>query len=413
MSSQWRSVIFWVSAIVLMVTATMLYEPAAARTGSLLVWTNNRLYVMDIDTLTLERVAPAEPGEPVSVSPGCNGVADAPCRVLVGQRLYHVDVGAGGSHATESALPVPDGLRWRGAATSWSPDGQHLAYGLYNESTDAFDLQVLDAASGKIVLRANDIDPDVAVAWAAGCADGFNLESCKIGYKKMPGQKGKGFLATLIGYTPATQAVEQWSISPEPIFELQWASDDVLLYSRPKRHFIRADDHEPAYVMPSGAQLANLSPNSEYTVYYQPFTLEGCPAEADTNNCLNLGVWLQNNADDNQSLIYNLAVNNQQGGLNFIPIWSPFGNQFVFFQDGQLINYDLTQEEATIWYKGLSGKLRSAPIFSPNEEAVAFVDSEGQGFSNYRLLVINPRLQPVEHIIQTETGFRVLAWLPN
>lgn len=412
MSSQWRSVIFWVSAVVLVIAATMLYQPAAARTGSLLVWTNSRVYVMDIDSLTLERVAPAEPGEPVSVSPGCTGVADAPCRVLVSQRLYQVAVGAGGSHAAESALPVPVGLRWRDTAVSWSPDGQHLAYSLYNEETDTFNLQVVDAASGQIVLQAEGIDPDVAVAWTAGCAEGLNVETCKLGYKKMPAQNGQGVLATLIGYTPATQAVEQWSISPEPIFELRWADDGVLLYSRPKRHFIRADDREPAYDMPASAQLANLSPNSQYTVYYQPFTLEGCQA-ADTNNCLNLGVWLQSNAAENRTLIYNLPVNDQIGGLNFIPVWSPFGNQFVFFQDGKLINYDLTKQEATIWYKGLTGKLRSVPVFSPNEEAVAFVDSQGQGFSNYRLLVVNPRLQPVEHIIDTNNGFTVLAWLPN
>ncbi len=413
MSAQWKSVVFWVSAVLLVVAATMLYQPAAARTGSLLVWTNNRVYVMDIDTLTLERVAPAEPGELIAVSPGCSGQSKSPCRVLVGQRLYRLDIGAGGSSVTELALPAPAGLRWRDTAASWSPDGQHLAYSLYNEQSDAFDLQLLDAAGGKIVLQAEGIDPDVGVAWSAGCAEGLYVESCKIGYKRMPNQQERGGLATLVGYTPATQAVEQWSVSPEPLYELQWNADGGLLYSRPKRHFFRADTHEPAYTMPESAQLANMSPDSQYTVYYQPFTLEGCPADAATNNCLNLGVWLQSNVAEERSLIYNLALNDQQGGMNFIPVWSPFGRQFVFFQDGRLINYDIAKAEATIWYRGLNGKLRSAPVFSPNEEAVAFVDSQGQGYSNYRLLVINPRLQPVEHIIETDNGFRVLAWLPN
>jgi Tol biopolymer transport system component len=114
-------------------------------------------------------------------------------------------------------------------------------------------------------------------------------------------------------------------------------------------------------------------------------------------------------------LIYSsdLAEPRQHGLLNFVPVWSPFGNAFVFIQDGQLIYYDLLQQEANIWYKPLRGKLRSLPVFSPNEEAVAFVDNQGQGYSEYRLLVINPRLQPIEHIIETKEGFRVLAWLPN
>jgi hypothetical protein len=58
--------------------------------------------------------------------------------------------------------------------------------------------------------------------------------------------------------------------------------------------------------------------------------------------------------------------------------------------------------------------LRSIPVFSPNEDAVAFVDNQGQGYSEYRLVIINPKLQPIEHVIDnTQEGLRVLAWLPN
>ena len=294
MQAQWRTILFWASAIGLVVAATMLYQPAAARTGSLLVWTNNRIYVMDIDTLTLERIAPADPGDLIAPSPGCKGMVDAPCRVLVNNRLYQVEVGGGGSDVTAAQLPLNEGFRWENSAVSWSPDGQHLAFTLRNEKTNEYQLQVVDVTSRQIVLQANDVDPDVAAAWSPGCAEGLNAEICKIGYKKMPAQKGQGgFLATLVGYTPVTQKVEQWSVSPEKLFALQWAGNDMLLYSRPKRHFIYADDHTPAYSMPQGGQLANVSPNGKYTVYYQPFTLEGCSGEADTNNCLHLGVWLE------------------------------------------------------------------------------------------------------------------------
>jgi hypothetical protein len=41
------------------------------------------------------------------------------------------------------------------------------------------------------------------------------------------------------------------------------------------------------------------------------------------------------------------------------------------------------------------------------------VDNQGQGYSEYRLVIVNPKLQPIEHVIETKEGFRVLAWLPN
>jgi len=132
-------------------------------------------------------------------------------------------------------------------------------------------------------------------------------------------------------------------------------------------------------------------------------------------DCLHLGVWLARNdeAGTQPDLIYNLDLNKARGGgLNFVPIWSTDEQAAVFFQDGQLIHYDVIAQEATIWYKPVRGKLRSEPVFSPNEEAVAFVDNQGQGYSEYRLVVVDPKLQPVEHIIETDTGFRLLAWLP-
>jgi hypothetical protein len=41
------------------------------------------------------------------------------------------------------------------------------------------------------------------------------------------------------------------------------------------------------------------------------------------------------------------------------------------------------------------------------------VDNQGHGFSEYRLVIVNPKLQPVEHIIDTQQSFLVLAWLPS
>jgi hypothetical protein len=220
----------------------------------------------------------------------------------------------------------------------------------------------------------------------------------------------------LVALNLATGAEQSWEIAAESIFEIRWTAADRLLYSRPKRHFRYAEDGTPAYVIPAASQLANISSEGRYSVYYQPFTLADCPAGSEAENCMHLGVWLSANNDDQNEpkLIYSTNLSEPQvQGLNFVPVWSPFGNGFVFFQDGKLIYYDLPRQEATIWHKSVGDKLRSLPVFSPNEEAVAFVDNAGQGFSEYRLVVVNPRLQPIEHIIDTKTSFQVLAWLPN
>lgn len=412
---KWTTFAFWVGAILVIVLVTVFYQPAAASTGSLLVWTRNRVYIMDIDNLTLERVGPAAPNELITPSPGCFAQLETPCWVVVEDRLYEIELTAGRNKVTQTRLPIEEGTRWAAAPVSWSPDGLHLAYSLIQEQTNQAQLRVYNAATGQIKIRAPNVDPSVSVAWTTGCAAGLQASDCELGYKKMPSLPE--VVPVLIGFTPATGEQRQWIISTEPIYELRWSPDGMLLYSRPKRHFVSAQDHTPAYHIPPGSSLANMSPHADYIVYYQPFTLEGCQSEDSEERCLHLGVWLApaNDAGDDRSLIYNVDVSaaTQERGLNFIPVWSPTGDVFVFFQEGRLIHYSLTRQEATIWYKAVAGKLRSVPVFSPNEEAVAFIDNQGQGRSEYRLVVVNPKLQPVEHIIDTEHGFRVLAWLPN
>jgi len=215
----------------------------------------------------------------------------------------------------------------------------------------------------------------------------------------------------VLALSPATGEQQSWEVEASAIFALRWDLENQLLYSQPPRHFQTVEDNRPIYRMPSGGQLANISPSGKYTIYYQPFTLAGC--QGGDENCLHLGVWLNENDNEEKeaSLIYNIKISAQTGGLTFIPTWSVREDSFIFFQDGNLVHYDLLEEEATIWYKSVHGKLRSAPILSPNEAAVAFVDNQGQGFSEYRLVVINPKLQPVEHILETQTGFQILAWL--
>jgi hypothetical protein len=260
------------------------------------------------------------------------------------------------------------------------------------------------------MLTRPDVDPNLAVSWSEACQAGLNATGCQVAYKTATGSP-----LQVVRLTPASGVESRHEIpNVERIFELRWTADNRLLYSEPPRHFNYIEDGRPAYHMPGSGQLANLSPDGRYAVYYQPFSTTDCQPQQQTD-CVYLGVWFsERHSQTTPRLIYNLnlAQSNAEG-INFIPSWSPTGDALVFFQNGRLIHYDLHQEETTVWYKTVRGKLRSAPIFSPNEAAVAFVDNQGQGYSEYRLVIVNPKLKPIEHIIETDFGFRLLAWLPQ
>lgn len=405
MKSQLQTLLFWVGAVLIVVLATIFYQPAAAKTGSLLVWTKGWIYVMDIDSLVLKRVGRAESGDSLAPSPGCSRQIETSCWVIAGQTLYEVRTDA---NALAPERQLPGGTtHWIDSEVSWSPDGIHLAYSIQTDNST--ELRLYNAASDTINMVVPDVDPTVAAAWSQACVNGLGDSACQIGFKAADDSSIR-----LVALTPATNNQTSWEISAEEIFDLRWTADNELLYSDPPRHFNSVVTQEPAYQIPVAGQLANMSPQGRYTIYYQPFSLKDCSTTEEAD-CLNLGVWIteRGNNDAGPDLIYNLSLTeSRSGGLNFIPIWSTDEQIAVFFQDGNLIHYDVVEREATIWYKAVNGKLRSVPIFSPNEEAVAFVDNQGQGYSEYRLVIVNPKLQPIEHIIETDSGFRLLAWLP-
>ena len=413
--SQWNSLLFWVAAILIIVLATVFYKPAAAKTGSLLIWLNNKIYVMDIDSLNLQRVGPALANEAMIPSPGCNGQGQGPCWVTAGQNLYPIDLPSQRVSQSALLLPLGDGYTWlEDMVPSWSPDGRWLAYAVFSQADNQAELRIYSAATGEGQTLATGVDPTIAPAWSPGCAGGVDQPNCELAYKTRPVNIGvKEVPTALVALNLATDQARTWPLTAESIFELRWTSAGRLLYSQPKRYFRHVEDGTPVSNTPLASQLANTSPDGKYTVYYQPFTLADCPETDEAESCMHLGVWLTDGTGDPRLIYSAKLADSRSGGLNFVPVWSPLGNGFVFFQDGQLIYYDLQQQEATIWYKSLHGKLRSLPVFSPNEEAVAFVDNQGQGYSEYRLLVINPRLQPIEHIIDTKTGIQILGWLPN
>jgi len=449
----YASPILGVVAIGLIIMASLIYQPAAAKTGFLLIWLNHKVYVMDIDSQEIYPVGPAPRVAAITPSPGCLGQVKAPCWVVIEDKIYQVN--APGEAATGHDL-LQDDETWLNSAMSWSPDGLHVAYTVAHSLTQRSELRLYEPPTQQAERLGFDSDPTIAVAWSHDCAAGLGA-TCEIGYKTVVTESydlqknltptlsylGEGVKSpplplnegdvggikggrvsinaspkteispTLVAYNPTTHSQHEWQISLEPVFELRWSPDNRLFYSRPSRHFYSAESHEAAYHVPKGATVANVSPDMAEMIYYQTFTLSDCQ---DANRkCVYLGLWLvkygQNGAAQRQ-LIYNADLVEPVKGLNYIPTWSRLTHDLVFFQEGNLVYYDQDKNEAAIWYKSLRGKLRSNPIFAPNKQAVAFVDNQGNGVSAYRLMIINPWLQPIEKFIVAENGFQILAWLP-
>jgi hypothetical protein len=426
--SQWNHLAFWAGAVLLVVLVTALYQPSTAKTGSLLVWQDGEIYVLDIDSLRWELVGPAATVSLALPSPGCLGQVKAPCWVAVGPKLYPV----GNSASPEITIPGEA----EDATLSWSPDGLHLAYVDLAENSRKFQLRIFNVATSEGKTLTIRVDPTLRAAWSSGCVAGLAAPTCQLAYKtsqvKTPGQSSShllvpawadelrpGYLSDpwneLVTFTPLTGARQTWPVPVGSIAELRWTTDNTLLYSQPRNYFHRARDYTPAYQMSPGSQLANMSPDGRYTVYYEPFTQKECQAERPNGGCWFLGIWLADNERPKErQLVFSRELSKAgEGKLNTDPFWSPAGDAFGLFREGNLVYYDLKQHKAAIWYESLAGQLTSTPVFSPNEEAVALVTQPAGSSARYHLLILNPRFKPLEHVIEAQEGFRVLAWLPH
>jgi hypothetical protein len=353
--------------------------------------------------------------------------------VVVGAKLFSVNSGDG----LEVPIPIETGVRWLDSAVSWSPDGLNLAYTVALGGSEQTELRVYNAATTETQTLAFGVDPALAVAWTIGCVAGLEAPTCRLGYKTSdPLPVGhelrphllipawadelrptylKHPMQQLVALTPLSGEQQVWPIPVDKIFALRWTADNSLLYSQPRNYFHRAPDYSPAYQISPGSQLANMSPDGRYTVYYEPFTQKECQAERPKGGCWYLGVWLAENEKSGppRQLIYSRELTQAgEGRLNADPFWSPYGDAFVLFREGTLVHYSLKYREAAVWSTSLHGQLTSAPMFSPNEEAVAFVVHQEEASSQYHLLMINPQFKPLEQIIEARQGLRVLAWLP-
>jgi hypothetical protein len=318
---------------------------------------------------------------------------------------------------------------------SWSPDGLHLTYAVRASNREEAELWVYNAITGQAKKLASGIDPGLAVAWSTGCEAGLEAATCRLGYKAFSDRRlaqlvvpawaaelqpdylarmGEHPLPQLVALTPQTGGQQVWPLPVELIFELRWASDDNLLYSQPRHYFHRATDHTPIYQMSPGSQLANMSPDGRYTVYYEPFTQRECQAERPKGGCWYLGVWLADGRETNtpRQLIYSRELSQAgEGRLNADPFWSLAGDRFVLFREGKLVHYSLKYYQADIWATGLEGRLASAPVFAPDKTAIAFVTRQ-ENSRQYYLWVLNPEFKPLEYVIEAQEGLQVLAWLP-
>lgn len=384
MASQWHALALWLGAAAAVVVASFFYQPASPL---LLVWTNDQLYTMELDTLTLERIGSAATDDLV-VQPGCT--ADD-CWVAAGETVYHLNTD------TTTTLPRPAARDFVNGSVSASPDGVHLAYGLAAQGQTA--LHLYDVTTGEATQLAASMDPAVLPAWSRACVVALRHPGCKLAYKPPT--------RDLMTVDFASDAVHTQVMTSASVIALQWTYDHQLVFQRSDGLWLNAADGRPVHVLPEGAETLALSPNGRYVIYYQPFEWVECEVTA-TDDCIYEGIWLAG-LEAEPRLIYDVKWSESALPLlNTPPVWTPSQQAFVFFFKGRLIHYHIARAEGTIWYETPADALRSDIVFSPGEDALATVDSYRQG---YRLLVIDPHLEAIKHIVQMDGGFRVLAWL--
>ena len=207
-SKQWQSIALWLVVIIGLISVTIFYQPAAAKTGSLLIWMNSKLYRMDIDTLTIESIAPATRHESISVAPGCLHQTQTPCWVGVENRLYYIT-----PHQNSSMVSLTTrNERWPDSAMSWSPDGQQVAYTVVNQVSNQLELRLYDAVERTVTTVASDVDPLVPAAWSVGCADGVD-DGCLLAYKTIVTQSDDE--TVLVSLNLTTKDKQTWAMPPE------------------------------------------------------------------------------------------------------------------------------------------------------------------------------------------------------
>lgn len=406
----------WGGAFFALVVATLFYNPGLVESGKLLVWIDGAFYTIAPDGT--QKTLIVETGQSVrfEASPGCYGLVRAPCWLQFGRFLTRLP-------GETIPLPLEPADIWINPAVSWSPDGTHLAYTIANTALNRTELRIFNVITQKSQTLAADVEASTRPVWSHACARAFEAPQCRLAFRKLS-PKGDS-LAEVVALVPTRGLSQTWTIPGGFVPILGWTADDRLIYSNEAYSIARAiyvSDESPVLDMPTGVQYPTNSPEADYAVYYQVFRAEGLGCRLTNllrrgpgpDACQRRGIWISDRQGQHPRLVYSTEATSRRGGFNSDPIWSPAGDAFLIFHEGQAIYHDLATRQTEVWYQDVPYGPRTDPVFSPDRRAIAMIvgDQAGAEQIDDRLLILGHRLKPMSVDLEVKRGVRLIAWLP-
>jgi len=402
------------------------------RNGPILFWQDGAIYTINPDGTDLNKITPALRANQrfTTVSPGCHGLVEAPCMVLVGHVLYHI---------SGASLPLPtlNGTEWLNAPASWSPDGVYLAYPVKYSDTGQRSLLVYNTRQDFLQQAAEDVDESIKPAWSPGCVDA-SLDNCYLAYRRVSttGKKGVKVASLNLG----SNQTQIWTISSGQGHILKWSSAGQLYYGGNLGWF-SVEDGSPVGGEVEAGLTTSLSPAGNYVTY----SAAAPSINALQQNAKRSGIWLarvsedpppsSNFTTDDENIA---AVGGRRSavvfskdtprliqpplsspryverGFNHEVFWSPKEDALAAFNGGQLIHYDLIQDQVSIWHETSAMDVLGGYAFSPTGDGLALV--EGQFLDNpekpqHRLFIVYKSGEVMTLRGRTRDPILLLAWL--
>ena len=372
--------------------------------GPILFWQDDSLYTINPDGSDLKRITPALDADrrQVAVSPGCHGLVDETCWILVGHVLYHIS-------GYSLPLPLTDGHTWLNSLATWAPDGKHLVYPAKEAVTGARHLLIYNTQQAIVRRLVENADDSIRPAWSYDCRLGLG-DNCRLAYanKATPGQKG--IRLTILDF--GRGQTEARTIPSGRGNLLRWSYDDRLYFGR--RNWYAVDDGQPL----TAEAAPNFAPSPSPWMAYLAYPLETSSLGPNLTSCAGCNpvtLRLASAATQQPEAIYTLLPHPDQQGFNHPVFWSPDGERLAAFMAGQLVVHDLAQETASVWYKNQAIETLGSYAFSPDGRRLALVEGvnlDQPKRRHYRFLVVDQEGQLISLRSRLKRPIILLAWLP-
>jgi hypothetical protein len=361
--------------------------------GDILFWQDGGLYTLNPETTQTTRITPALFADRrlTEVSPGCHGLIEAPCWVLIGHVIYHLS-GRG------VPLPIAPTHKWVNAPATWSTDGLHLVYSVADVATGERVLLVYNALFDFAWELDRGVDDAIKPAWSPGCVE-HRLETCDLAYGK---RHATGLQVVVVNMKTLTRQVWPFVSSRGNI--LRWSAAGDLYQGRLDWFYLPSG--QPVLETNFSQQHLALAPTGQAALalaspYHpeNPTTVQLLAAE--------------------QTLLYqfqpvNGTVNLWDSGAALM--WAADGNKLAVFDQRRVFHYNMQTQAAFFSQQNLSTEGILSYAFAPRQDKLVVV--EAVVFNNperpqQRLTLFEAHRPPQTLRPLSPEPLIILAWLPH